>query len=86
MSVYPYPFKTMFLQLMQIVNKLSNIPLHSVQITMAKDQEDEKTGYKDEVYDLLQTAYLCPSMQPIDIVLPRDDNYERLLSNTYSYA
>lgn len=57
-----------------------------VQITMAKDQEDEKTGYKDEVYDLLQTAYLCPSMQPIDIVLPRDDNYERLLSNTYSYA
>lgn len=54
-----------------------------VEITMPKDQEDEKTGYRDEVFDMLQMAYVCPSMQPMDMVLPSDDNYEPLLSHAY---
>ncbi|MCO5614229.1 hypothetical protein L7F22_068509 [Adiantum nelumboides] len=57
-----------------------------VQITMPKDQEDEKTGCKDEVFELLQTAYACPSMQPMNMILPNDDNYEPLLSHAYFHS
>ncbi|KAI5068985.1 hypothetical protein GOP47_0015286 [Adiantum capillus-veneris] len=57
-----------------------------VEITMPKDQEDEKTGYKDQVFDLLQTAYYCPSLQPMNMILPSDDNYEPLLSHAYFHS
>ncbi|MCO5589388.1 hypothetical protein L7F22_043355 [Adiantum nelumboides] len=57
-----------------------------VQITMPKDQEDEKTGCKDEVFEMLHTAYACPSMQPMNMILPTDDNYEPLLSHAYFHS
>lgn len=57
-----------------------------VQITMPKDREDEKSGFKDRVGKILETAYLCPTMQPIEMFLPRDDSYAPLLSQAYDYA
>lgn len=56
-----------------------------VQITMPKDKEDEQKGFKKDLLELLQTSYLCPSKQPIDVVVP-GDNYEPLLLHAYSYA